>query len=201
MIASTRNAPSERVGGLDGSLFFEDLAQRCRSGCQESKNELASYLHREFYEIACRLCGGHSFERSLHATQLLNEAFLRMLKTGVFADPKSRRFMFSVAGKTMRNVIADYFRSKRSTKRNSGGRRVYLGQLLDQLESSAFDFHELDSAMCDLEVLAPRQAEVVNMRFFFGMTMSEIAVQLQVSLSAVESDWRKARAWLFKELS
>jgi len=201
MITCFNASPPPAESLTESRLLFERIAHGCRTGCRESRNELASYLHSEFYEIARRLCGGQSFEKSLHATLLLNETFLRLLKTGVFADPKSRRFMFGVAGKTMRNVIADYFRNKRATKRNSGGQRLYLDQLLDQLESSDFEFHELDAAMGELEVLAPRQAEIVNMRFFFGMTMPEISERLQISLSTVEADWRRARAWLFRELS
>ncbi|MEM9411829.1 MAG: sigma-70 family RNA polymerase sigma factor, partial [Planctomycetota bacterium] len=105
------------------------------------------------------------------------------------------------AAKTMRNVIADHFRYKKAVKRTSDGCRVYLDNLLDQLASQKFEFSDLDAALDELEELAPRQAEVVQMKFFFGMTMNEIADKLQISLSSVEADWRKARAWLFKELS
>ena len=195
-----------RIGTNDGlcqeeGLAFESLARQCMEGCEESRNELAKYLHDDFYEIACRLCRGHNFARSLHATHLLNETYLRLLKSGVFREPKSRKYVFGAACQTMRNVIADYFRRNNAKKRSVEGQRVYLDHLLDQVESQDYSFSELDAALSILEANAPRQAEVVHLRFFLGMSMPEIASQLQISLSTAESDWRKARAWLYRELT
>ena len=179
---------------------FDELVVRSQMGCADSRNRLASFLHEEFYAIARRLCGGQSFARSLHATNLVNETFLRLIKSGVFQQPQSRRFLFAAAGHTMRQVIADYFRRNGTQKRRSGGQRVYLDQVLEQLHEQPFDFEALNGALADLESQFPRQAEVVQMRFFLGMTIPEIAEKLDVSPSTVESDWRRARVWLYRQL-
>jgi len=132
---------------------------------------------------------------------LLNETFLRLLRSGVFQNSPNKRYLFAAAARTMRNVIADHLRNKRARKRRGTGRRVLLEQLLEQLAEQPFEFGELNEAIERLESTSPRRASIVNMRFFLAMTIKETADALGVSTATVEKEWREARAWLFKQLS
>ena len=193
-----RNGPPPPTASMTG---LDDLIARCFDGCSESPSRLADFVHEDFYEIAERLCGNR-FNGSMHATNLLNETFMRLIKSGVFHNPISRAFLFSSASRTMRNVIADYLRKKSAAKRDhQHGGAAYLDRLIARLSRSPRKFEDLHEALVQLEKSFPRKAEVVNMRYFFAMTTDEIAKQLNVSVSTVESDWRTARVWLFRQLS
>ena len=123
-----------------------------------------------------------------------------MLKAGIFKRSASTDHLYSIAAKTMRCVLADYLRSRNAIKRNPAGNRVYLDEIIDQLASQPFKFEALNDALDRLESFHPRQAMVVNYRFFLGMTVSETAELLTVSISTVENDWKQARRWLFEQL-
>ncbi len=192
---------NESISGSDDLTDFENLISKCRIGCADSRNRIVELIQPEIYQIAQRLTCNQRFANSLHATVLVNETFIRLLKSGLFHDPRSRGYFFAAAGQAMRNVIADYFRNKQASKRSPDGKRVFLDDVIDQLETQQVEFAELDKALSLLESKAPRQAHVVQMRFFLGMSVAEIARQLSVSVSTVESDWRRARAWLYKELN
>lgn len=179
---------------------FELLIRRCREGCVESQNQLAELISEQFYAFAHRLCGRQPFTQSLNASNLLNETFLRLVKAGVFREPKSRNHILGTAAKTMRHVVIDYLRSKHSIKRSPPGQRVYLDHVLEQLQSETYDHEDLNEALDLLESLYPLQAEIVHLRFFFGMTMEEIAEKCETSVPQIKTEWRKARAWLYKQL-
>ena len=187
----------EKTQQLEG---FDRLLTRCNEGCPKAHNELSRLVHADFYRIAKRLVSGHRFQNSMHATNLVNETFLRMLKGGVFQKSENSDYLFGTAARIMRHVIADYLRRNKAAKRSPSGSRIYLDRLIDKLGHEDFKFENLNEALNMLENTWPRQAEIVNMRFFFGMTVPEIAVALGVSESTVEKDWQKARCWLFKQL-
>lgn len=179
---------------------FDRLVHECQQGCAASVSSLVDHVHDDLYLIARRLCGGCVFENSLHATNLLNETFLRLLKSGVFRQLDSKDHLYATAATTMRSVIADYLRRRRAEKRPTSRPRCHLEDVVDQLSSQPFQFDELNRAIQKLEKKNARQGQVVNMRFFLGMSIAETAQALRVSESTVEKDWRKARVILFKEL-
>lgn len=182
------------------SRLFDRLVARCQQGCEDSKEELAGHVHDDFYRIARRLCGGNQFENSMHATNLLNETFLRLLKAGTFRKMNSKEHLYASAAKTMRCVIADYLRKRCAEKRPTSRSRSYLEDVIAQLQTQDFCFEELNEALQNLEATNPRQAKIVNMRFFLGMSIAETSEALAVSVSTVEKEWRQARIMLFKAL-
>ncbi len=188
---------SHQIGSV-----FDGLIGKCIAGCPDAPTELADLVHEDFYAIAKRLCTGKQFAHSLHATCLMNEACLRLVKAGVFQNPRSRRFLFAAAGRTMKNVVVDYLRNKNAKKRISDFQSdVYLEQLVCQLAASKRKFEDLHEAIERLETHSPRGADVIHMRFFLGMKLDEIAETLEVSKSTVEDAWRKARVWLYTQLN
>ncbi|MEZ6094470.1 MAG: ECF-type sigma factor [Pirellulaceae bacterium] len=199
--SSIEGLPTNPLPVDASARWFDELVLRCQRGCKVAEATLADQVHDDFYRIAVRLCGGHLFENSMHATQLVNEAFLRLLKAGVFRKVHSQAHLFAFAGRTMRNVIADYFRRRQAEKRPTSRTRCYLDEIVDQLATQPFEYHDLNTALDRLEEMDPRQAQIVNMRFFLGMTVPETARALEISPSTVEKEWKKARITLFEMLN
>jgi RNA polymerase sigma factor (TIGR02999 family) len=141
----------------------------------------------------------------LQTTALVNEAYLRLLKIGAL-EWRDRAHFFAVAARILRRVLVDAARKQRSTKR--GGNVAHAAHATDidfdqfpapETEKTA-DLCALDVALTSLAQLDPRRAQVVEMRFFGGLTVEETAEALGVSPPTVMRDWRLARAWLTREL-
>jgi len=140
--------------------------------------------------------GGHTLE----PTALVHEAWLRVLKqTGVaWREPGHLR---AVAAQAMRRVLVDHARARRAAKRDGGGERVTLHSQLVAAGEREVDVLDLEAALERLAERDARQARIVEMHVFGGMTQAEVAEVLGVSLTTVEDHWRIARAWLNRELS
>jgi len=155
------------------------------------------YHHlRALAEKYLRGRAGHT----LQATALVHEAFVRMAEhdRGQRFTPESRAHLLAVAATAMRQILVDHARKKNSAKRGGGRLQVSLSGQADQ--GPQVDLVVLNDALTRLARLDPRQARVVELRVFAGLTNDEVAAAIGVSLRTVESDWRKVRAWLAAEL-
>ena len=136
---------------------------------------------------------------TLQATALVHEAFLRLV-----AAPETgwegRAHFLAVAATAMRQILANHARDKRAEKRGGGGFRVALGDRAKEDATRDFDPLDLDSVLSKLATLDSVQSRVVELRFFTGMTVEEIAHVMQMSPATVKREWRAARAWLNVEL-
>jgi RNA polymerase sigma factor (TIGR02999 family) len=142
---------------------------------------------------------GERPDHPLQTTALLNEAYLRLRRTsGV--PWHNRTHFYAVAARAMRRVLVDFARARRQQKRD-GGRRVDMDEALTISVARSADLVALDDALTTLSTLDPRQSQVVELRFFGGLTEPEIAELLRISPRTVSSEWRYARAWLLRELS
>lgn len=169
--------------------------------------EWVEALYAELRALAGRYLSGERLDHTLQPTAVLHEAFVRLSVSGqsVFND---RRHFFSSASAVMRHVLVDHARRKRSEKR--GGRQVKLAlsDLSAGLEPTQegqreplIDVIELDGALTKLAAISPVTADLVQLRFFAGMSVSEACAALGLSEADGRKEWRFARAWLFKELS
>jgi len=130
----------------------------------------------------------------------VHEAFLRLIdQTSV--KWQDRAHFFAVAATAMRQILTDHARRARADKRGGGWDRISLDEALSASDNKLVDAIALDDALTRLSEADPRQYRVVELRFFGGLTMEEIADTLGVSKATVELDWRAARAWLNLELS
>jgi RNA polymerase sigma factor (TIGR02999 family) len=157
----------------------------------ELRRLAASYLRRER--------PGHT----LQPTALVHEAFLRLVDQER-VDWQGQTHFFAVAAQAMRRVLVDYARRRRRAKRGGGWLRVPLDDALDLGDGQGLaleDVLALDQALTRLSELDPREARLVEQRFFAGRTLAEAAEELGVSLRTAESDWAHAKAWLSRELS
>ena len=117
------------------------------------------------------------------------------------AEPKDRAHFLAIASRTMRQILVDHARRKKAGKRGEGWDRVTLDLAVGQLEQDDLDLVALDDALERLAAQDPRKARVVEMRFFGGLSMPEIADLLGVSVRTAEGDWYLSRAWLRKDLA
>lgn len=139
--------------------------------------------------------------RSYQATDLVHEAFMKLVRQDQ-ADWRDRSHFLAVASLAMRQIVVDHARRRGSQKRRPPGEGIPLDIALEQVEaqSGGVAVESLDEALGELAAIDARAAEVVQMRFFGGLTMEEIAGALEVSISTAEREWRYARAWLRKRL-
>jgi len=143
---------------------------------------------------------------TLQATALVNEAFLRLVETRNL-DWTDRAHFFAVCARVMRRILVDAARSRAATKRGGDVDRaehstaINLDQLPNPASEMSAEVCALDEALTTLAQIDPRQAQVIELRFFGGLTVEETAQILQTSPQTVMRDWRLARAWLARELS
>jgi RNA polymerase sigma factor (TIGR02999 family) len=176
------------------------LLQAWRAGDPAALDSLLPLVYDALRQIAAqRLRREGSGAVTLQPTALVHEAFLRLVHGDV--DWQSRAHFFAVASRIMRNVVIDQARRRRADKRGGDVVRVDLTQGAEAAAGpAAIDVLALDEALSRLEALDARQAKVVELRFFAGLSSEETAAVLDCSLATVVRDWRTARAWLFREL-
>jgi RNA polymerase sigma-70 factor (ECF subfamily) len=167
----------------------------------EVGHDLASSLYQELHRLAV---GKMRFERGNHTLQptaLVNEAYLRL---GGCSDSlwQDRSRVLGLAASVMRHILVDYARAHNAGKRGDGQIQVTLiEEMVPSATSSTVDVLAVDEALTRLNEFDPRQAKILEMHFFGGLTFEEIALQLDVSTRTVKRDWTMARAWLRQELS
>jgi RNA polymerase sigma factor (TIGR02999 family) len=176
------------------------LLRRMGAGDGSAREALFDLIYAELHTQAARLMRDQGREHTLQASALVNEAYLRLVN---LKDPEweSRRHFFAVACKAMRSVLADHARAKRTGKRGGGAAAVPLDALTVPFERRAGDLLDLDGALREFAEIDARAAEVVELRFFAGLTCREIAQMLGISVGTVERDWEIARAWLYARLA
>jgi RNA polymerase sigma-70 factor, ECF subfamily len=164
---------------------------------------LTPLVQGELRRLAARFMAGERPGHILQATALVNEAYLRLID---WQDVRwqNRAHFFGVAAQIMRRVLVDIARTRNRAKRGQGQLHVSLSEAADvpaNHQSKGVDLVALDDALNALERLNARQARVIELRFFGGLSLEEAAHVLNVSVGTVRRDWSLAQAWLFRELS
>jgi RNA polymerase sigma-70 factor (ECF subfamily) len=174
---------------------------RVMGGEQQSVDELVARHYDELRRLAHRYLRRERSGATLETTGLVNEAYLRIASlAGIGVDERTR--FFALAATTMRRVLVDHARSRRRQKRGMEPERVPLELVeLPLSDDEADELVVLDEALTRLEQINPRGSEVVQYRFFGGLTLEETAEVLGVSAKTVQRDWLAARAWLRKEVA
>lgn len=139
-------------------------------------------------------------DHTLQPTALIHEAYLRMADDSKLHWESKFQFL-AVAAQMMRRILVEHARSKRRQKRGGGWQRIPFEGAARDLALPTVELLDLDEAMVALDAVHPRSSRVVEMRFFGGLTLAEIATQIGVSKRTVEDDWYMARAWLQQRLA
>ena len=182
---------------------ISQMLQRWSSGDRAALEELMPLVYDELHRIAHRYIAQQAPGHTLQTTALLHEAYLRLAGQEE-KHWEHRAHFFGVAAQAMRHILVDYARAQLREKRGGGALRLSLDGALDDAlalgpEQSA-ELMALHDALTDLAKLDARQSQIVELRFFGGLTEPEIATLLQVSQRTVSSDWRLARAWLLRQM-
>ena len=157
-------------------------------------------VYDELRRMARRYMQQEKPGNTLQPTALVNEAFLRMVDvTGV--RWQDRAHFFAIAAQIMRRILVDAARARGSGKRGGGVERVDLNESIDALPELDRRLVDLDEALESLARFDARKAKVVELRFFAGLSVKEIAEVVKISQESVKRDWKLARAWLMHELS
>ncbi len=170
-------------------------------GDQAAAEQLWVLIYDELRGLAKRQMADEGGPRTLQPTALVHEVYLRLMGGSGDGQWANRRHFFAVAAKTMRHIRINDARKRRRLKRGGGQRPGALTEepgIFDQDPTEVLAVHE---ALDQLEEAEPRQAEVVMLRYFAGLSIDECAEALELSPRTVDSDWRYARAWLHRELS
>jgi RNA polymerase sigma factor (TIGR02999 family) len=160
-----------------------------------AESELMPVVYAKLREIALGCMRGRRAEHTLHPTALVNEAFVKLFG---HAGPgwNDRRHFQAVAARAMRNLLVDHARAHGLRGRRVDGGPITLDVAVTDAAEFDVDLLDLDEALTELGLLDPGQARVVELRYFAGLKMSDVADSLDISLSSAEREWRAARAWL-----
>ena len=179
------------------------LLRSASSGDSEALQQVLGILHGRLRDIAHRQLAGEGTGHTLETDGLVHEAYLRLdgLERIQWRD---RQHLLAMAARTMRRVLVDYAGQRRARKRGGGGVALALDEVegrMAVLDEHADELQALDEALARLAELSPRQSQVVECRFFVGLSIEETAEALALSPATVKRDWTAARAWLNRELS
>ena len=184
------SAPSEITG----------LLKRWSAGDQHARDELIPLVYDRLRRLAHERLRGAPGERTLSTTELVHEAYLRLVDARSVDLPDRAHFL-ALASRIMRNFLVDRARARAATKRGGGAAPLELDEALWISDESLDAAVEVDEALTRLATLHPRQSELLQHHYFGGLTLNESAAALGVSLATVQRDLRAARAWLVLELT
>jgi len=182
----------------------EDISMLLRAwsgGDQRALERLTPMVYKELHRLARRYMRGERPDHSLETTALVNEAYIRLVDYERM-QWQDRAHFFAVSAQVMRRILVDHAR-RHNIKRGGGVQHVPLDEVavVGGSREQEVDLLLLDNAMNALANIDPRKVQVVEMRFFGGLSVEETAEVLKISTVTVKRDWRAAKAWLYRELT
>ena len=180
----------------DGQITL--LLRAMRSGDKSASEKLLPLVYNELHRLAESYMRRERPDHTLQPTALINEAYLRLAHDPV--DWQSHEHFIGVAANVMRRVLVDHARARNAHMRGGDLQRVELEEGIAISQERSEEVLALDEALNHLEEVNPRQARVVELRYFAGLSVDEIGAILNVSPRSVKRDWALARIWLFQEI-
>ena len=176
------------------------LLKNLERGDEAAVARLTPLVYDELRRLARAYMRQERPDHTLQATALVNEAYLKMVG-GEPISFESRSHFFGVAAQVMRHILLDHARAHRADKRGGQGKKLSLDEALVLSDQQADQIVELDAALERLSALSPRQAKIVELRFFAGLSIPETASALGVAPRTVDREWSVAQAWLKREMN
>jgi RNA polymerase sigma factor (TIGR02999 family) len=169
-------------------------------GDLEARDRLFSYVYADLRRRAARYLRRERPDHSLQPADLVHEAYLRLTGQGRMAW-RNRSQFFGIASQMMRRILVDRARARHAGKRSGTFLSVVLDDGVAQSSPPSCDVLALDRALTELSELDPRQSQLVELRYFGGLSLEETARVLEISPTTVKREWRIAKAWLYRRLS
>jgi RNA polymerase sigma factor (TIGR02999 family) len=170
------------------------------NGDRQAQDQLFRVVYNELHGQAARYLRHEHPGLSLQTTDLIHEAYLRLIDQQQ-VEWQNRLHFFAIAAQVMRRILVDHARSRQAAKRGGSDIRLPLEDAMVVLPGPDLDFVALDEALNKLAEIDPQQSQVVELRFFSGLSVEETAKVMSVSERTVKRDWHVAKAWLRRELS
>jgi RNA polymerase sigma factor (TIGR02999 family) len=169
-------------------------------GDQGALDALFPLVYNELRRLADAYLRNERQNHTLQATALVHEAYLRLVdQTSI--NWQNRAHFFSVAAQVMRHILVDHARNHQRLKRGGSARKLSLDEAVSFFEQRDLNLVALDEALTDLEKLDPQQSRIVELRFFGGLTIEEMAEVLKTSPATVSREWAMAKMWLHRALT
>lgn len=181
------------------SIPVTQLLGEFGSGDASSEKELLDAIYRELHRLAQRAMRGERENHTLQPSALVNEAYMRM-KSQLRHEWQNRGHFYAVAARMMRQILIDHARTRNTQKRGTGQRIEALRDSDGQFSRDPEEILAIHEALERLAEMSKRQAQIVELRFFAGLSVEETAEAMDVSEKTVKRDWSVARAWLAIEL-
>jgi RNA polymerase sigma factor (TIGR02999 family) len=175
------------------------LLQAWQNGDQEAVHKLIPLVYRELHRIAGRYMRHQKADHTFQTTALVHEAYCKLIDQKRM-QWQNRAHFFAIASKLMRRILVDRARKQAASKRGSAIATITLNESILASPARAEEFIALDEALSALAQIDPRKSRLVEMKFFGGLSTEEMAEVEQVSITTIEREWRKARAWLYHEI-
>ena len=176
------------------------ILKSIEDGDPKAAGDLLPLVYDELRKLAAAKMAQEKPGQTLQATALVHDAYLRLVDVEKAQHWDSRGHFFSAAAEAMRRILVDQSRRKRTRKAGGDHQRIPLADAELQIEAPDLDVLALDDALKRLEARNPRQAELIKVRFFAGLTIEKAARALGISTSTAENDWAYARTWLRIEM-
>jgi len=170
------------------------------NGDEAALDQLMPLVYNELRKVAARHLRRQRPNHTLQTTDLVNEAYMRLIDSSQVRW-QNRAHFFAVSAQLMRRILVDFARERQNLKRGGGAQQVSLDEGLVVVPERGADLLALDEALTRLAALNVRQAQVVELRYFGGLNEEETAEALKVSLRTVQRDWNLARLWLYQALT
>jgi RNA polymerase sigma factor (TIGR02999 family) len=169
-------------------------------GDETALERLMPLVHVELKRLAKRYMNRQRSGHTLQTTALVNEAYLRLIDSSR-VQWQNRAHFFAISAQLMRRILVDAARAKQNLKRGGGAQLVALDEAPDVFSEQAAELVALDDALKALASFSPRLCQVVELRYFGGLSEEETAEVLKTSTRTIRRDWKLARTWLYRELS
>jgi RNA polymerase sigma-70 factor (ECF subfamily) len=182
----------------DGGGQVTQLLKAMRAGDPQAAQDLLPLVYAELHRLAKSYMRRERPDHTLQATALINEAYLRL--AGEEIDWKNRAHFIGLSAQVMRRVLVDHARAHNAEQRGGGLQRVEMQEELAVSPEKLDQVQQIDHLLKKLETVNPRQARVVELRYFGGLTFEEIAGLLELTSRTVKTDWALARIWLADQL-
>ena len=182
------------------SADISKLIDAWGNGDEEAFDRLVSAVYPELRRMARRHLGHRAAGHSLESAALANEAYLKLVRARNIRV-ESRVHFLALCSQVIRRILVDHARSRGYAKRGGNALRVPLDEVLLASQSQGIEVLALDQALESLAQLDPRKSRVVELRYFGGLTVEEVADVLGISSETAKRDWRMAKAWLFDALT
>ena len=170
-----------------------------RNGDQEAAAELIPLVYQELRQLARHHLRQERADHTLQPTALVHEVYLRLFGERT-VEYQNRGHFFLIAARQMRRILVDHARAHHAARRSGDLIKVSLEELAETPQEIKQDWAALDEALADLERLHPRTSQVIELRFFGGLTEQETAAVLGISVATVRRDWEFAKVWLYSQL-